>query len=403
MKDKNVKTLFDINDDDFLFQGLDDVENTFEEDKNLNLSFDQKIIDNDIVDKSKSDIISDYDEDVNMFIEKESKSLENGVEKNNIQDIIKEDESDLQNTKNYSKKDDSLYFSSLLKNDDSNENLDLTKKFSKENLMDTIENEELDSNESEQKNEKIEVKEDYSEDEDTENIEDITGDKEEEQEIKKRKKTNFFIIKGLKFILFLFLILTLSSFFAVAYGTLVRTVKYSDTITKYSKKYNVDPVIITAIIKTESNFNPKAVSNKNAMGLMQILPDTGKWICEKMNIEFKEEMLFNPDYNIKLGTYYIKYLMDVFENDNLAYAAYNGGITNVKTWLKEGVITREKETLKNIPFTETRNYVVKINDYIDKYKAFYSDGLPSEAEFNNKFKLIFKNYKSFIKKLFSEF
>ena len=67
--------------------------------------------------------------------------------------------------------------------------------------MDTIENEELDSNESEQKNEKIEVKEDYSEDEDTENIEDITGDKEEEQEIKKRKKTNFFIIKGFKFYL----------------------------------------------------------------------------------------------------------------------------------------------------------------------------------------------------------
>ena len=134
MKDKNVKTLFDINDDDFLFQGLEEDKNTFEEDKNLNLSFNQKIIDNDIVDKSKSDIISDYDEDVNMFIEKESKSLENGVEKNNIQDIIKEDESDLQNTKNYSKKDDSLYFSSLLKNDDSNENLDLTKKFSKENL-----------------------------------------------------------------------------------------------------------------------------------------------------------------------------------------------------------------------------------------------------------------------------
>lgn len=402
MKDKNVKTLFDINDDDFLFQGLDDVKSTLEEDKTLNLGFDQKTNDSNIVDESKLDIISVYDKDVNTFIEKESKSLENGVEKNNIQDIIKEEESDLQNTKNYFKKDDSLYFdSSISKNDDLNENLDLTKKFSKENLIDTIENEELDNNESEQKNEKIEVKEDSLEDEDIENTEGIE-DEEGDQEIKKRKKTNFFI-KGLKFILLLFLILTLSSFFAVAYGTLVRTVKYSDTITKYSKKYNVDPIIITAIIKTESNFNPKAVSNKNAMGLMQILPDTGKWICEKMNIEFKEEMLFNPDDNIKLGAYYIKYLMDVFENDDLAYAAYNGGITNVKTWLKEGVITREKETLKNIPFTETRNYVVKINDYIDKYKAFYSDGLPSEAEFNNKFKLIFKNYKSFIKKLFSEF
>ena len=62
MKDKNVKTLFDINDDDFLFQGLEEDKNIFEEDKNLNLSFNQKIIDNDIVDKSKSDIISDYDE-----------------------------------------------------------------------------------------------------------------------------------------------------------------------------------------------------------------------------------------------------------------------------------------------------------------------------------------------------
>ena len=88
---------------------------------------------------------------------------------------------------------------------------------------------------------------------------------------------------------------------------------------------NIKPEIIASVINTESSFNENAVSFKGAIGLMQLLPSTAKWLCEKQNIEYSSSYLTNPNFNINVGTCYLKYLIDKFENINTAIVAYNAG------------------------------------------------------------------------------
>ena len=83
--------------------------------------------------------------------------------------------------------------------------------------------------------------------------------------------------------------------------------EYEKSIIEYSQMYNVDPNLVAAVINTESKFVVDASSSKGAIGLMQIMPDTGKWIAEKLELtNFKEEMIENPEMNIKMGTWYLR-------------------------------------------------------------------------------------------------
>lgn len=148
--------------------------------------------------------------------------------------------------------------------------------------------------------------------------------------------------------------------------------KYSESIYKYADKYEVDPYLIAAIIRTESNFNPGAVSSKDARGLMQIMPETGEWISMKMEIkDHSEEKLFIPDYNINMGCWYISDLLKEFGNLELAVASYNGGKGNVQKWLKDTKYSKDGETLSYIPFTETDKYVKKVKVSYNIYKFLY--------------------------------
>ncbi len=88
---------------------------------------------------------------------------------------------------------------------------------------------------------------------------------------------------------------------------------YYDLIEKYATEYEVDPYLVLAIIKNESKFNPDAVSKKDAKGLMQIAPITGKWACEKLEIpDYTEDMLFEPELNIRIGVWYLNVLKQEF-------------------------------------------------------------------------------------------
>lgn len=148
--------------------------------------------------------------------------------------------------------------------------------------------------------------------------------------------------------------------------------KYADLISEFSSEYDLDPYLVLAIIKTESNFNANAESNKGAKGLMQIMDSTGKWISENLGSEYYDpNILFEPEVNIKFGCWYLKNLLQEFDDLSLALAAYNGGSGNVTKWLKNPEYSSDGENLTYIPFKETKKYVDKVNTRYNIYKFLY--------------------------------
>lgn len=148
---------------------------------------------------------------------------------------------------------------------------------------------------------------------------------------------------------------------------------YSEHVYKYSKEYNLDPYLVYAAIRVESNFESDAKSSKGAKGLMQITDDTGQWAANKMKIKnYNSEMLYQPQYNIMVGCWYIRNLIDQFDgNMTSALAAYNGGSGNVEKWLKNKEYSSDGEKLDKIPFGETKRYVEKIKKDYNIYKSLY--------------------------------
>lgn len=149
---------------------------------------------------------------------------------------------------------------------------------------------------------------------------------------------------------------------------------YGEYVYKYAEENDVDPYLIFAIIKAESNFSRNIESSSGAIGLMQLMESTA---VEKAN-EIGEEVvvkeaLFNPEINIKIGTSYYAYLIKHYKgNEHLALAAYNAGIGNVDRWIKEGTIKEDGSDLENIPYKETNNYVRKILRNYKIYKELYN-------------------------------
>ena len=148
--------------------------------------------------------------------------------------------------------------------------------------------------------------------------------------------------------------------------------KYSNIINEYSAKYELDPYLVLAVIKTESNFNENAESSKGAKGLMQIMDSTGEGIADKLEVEnFETKMLFDPEINIEFGCWYLNNLLSEFDDLSLALAAYNGGSGNVTKWLNDPEYSSDGENLTYIPFKETKKYVDKVSTRYNVYKFLY--------------------------------
>ena len=143
--------------------------------------------------------------------------------------------------------------------------------------------------------------------------------------------------------------------------------EYAEYANIYADEYNIDPLLIFAIIKAESNFNTEAKSNNNAKGLMQLMEKTAKDISNEENID-----LFDPETNIKLGTSYLSTLLKKYDYQiGIALAAYNAGMGNVNTWIERGIIGADDSDLENIPYKETNMYVRKILNNYKIYKELY--------------------------------
>jgi len=178
------------------------------------------------------------------------------------------------------------------------------------------------------------------------------------------------LVIALFFIITLALINNRTTIIRMAYP-----IKYNESVEKYSRQFNIDKNLVYAVIKAESSFTETAVSKKKAAGLMQITEKTGAWGARVLNVkDYSYESLFNPDINIMIGCWYLSTLMKEFDNNlQLTLTAYNAGSGNVSQWLDDERYSFDGSSLKNIPFDETQNYVLKVNEYYGVYKKLYSD------------------------------
>jgi len=208
--------------------------------------------------------------------------------------------------------------------------------------------------------------------------------------------------KGLKRMTIFFVIIAIGLFALYMYFMVNYPLSYQMLIKKYSDEFNVDPYLIAAIINVESKYDKNAISKKDARGLMQISPITGKWASEELNIDdFDVEDLFDPELNIMIGCWYLSILSQEFDNNlPLMLAAYNAGSGNVVKWLQDEKYSDDGESLKDIPFAETKDYVKKVQRNISIYRVLYEDEfvyeIPSRENymvlFVNNFRRVVKNF-----------
>jgi len=159
---------------------------------------------------------------------------------------------------------------------------------------------------------------------------------------------------------------------------LIYPIEYGKEISIYAKEYDVDPFLILSIMKVESGFDPNVISSKGAIGLMQIMPETGEWIAKTIDdSDFTKQDLYDPNTNIRFGTWYISKLFQTFnENLTATVAAYNGGEGNVAQWIKNGKWSGQMDDLDSIPFEETFNYVKSVHLVYTIYEKLYGYSWP---------------------------
>ncbi len=147
---------------------------------------------------------------------------------------------------------------------------------------------------------------------------------------------------------------------------------WEESVRKWASEYGVDPLLVWAVMREESGFRLEAISSSGARGLMQLLPSTARWIAEeKLRIPYREERLSDPDYNIRLGTWYLRHLLDQFGGNVVwAVAAYNGGPGNLRRWASG--VENPADLPAYLHSAETREYLVKVLNSWLVYRWLYS-------------------------------
>lgn len=153
-------------------------------------------------------------------------------------------------------------------------------------------------------------------------------------------------------------------------------VRYEPQIRAYAGAYSLDPALVAALVQVESGGNARAVSGVGAMGLMQIMPDTGRWISRKLGAKggFQPEALFDADTALLYGCWYLSYLFGLFGGETTcAVAAYHAGQGAVRGWLSDSAYSSDGRTLSAFPddAPRTRNYVSKVKKAYEYYQKAY--------------------------------
>jgi soluble lytic murein transglycosylase len=148
---------------------------------------------------------------------------------------------------------------------------------------------------------------------------------------------------------------------------------YRTALESESRTRGLDPFLVAALIRQESEFNPKAISRARAYGLTQVLPSTGRQISRRAGVtRFSTSMLLQPETNLKLGSYYLKTLLDQHGGKwERTLASYNAGKTRTDLWSTWAEYREPAEFIESVPFTETRNYIQIVLRNADVYRRLY--------------------------------
>ena len=152
-------------------------------------------------------------------------------------------------------------------------------------------------------------------------------------------------------------------------------VRYRDLIEKYAAEYDLNPAFVSAIIKQESSFDPRAVSRKGAMGLMQFMPDTFSWVAPNCGISKSDvDAVYEPENAIKMGCYLLRYIIRQLGSDDpvLVACAYHAGWGTVPSWLKDYSTDGQTLQVSQIPKSDTRTYAGRVlNSYAIYLQHYY--------------------------------
>ncbi len=149
--------------------------------------------------------------------------------------------------------------------------------------------------------------------------------------------------------------------------------KYRKVIASNARLNHVDPYLVAAIIYEESRFRSEARSQVGAVGLMQVMPDTAKWIAQKTGRQYNRETLSGPENNIAMGVWYYAWLRKKYKSEQLALAAYNSGDKNLDKWLRLHPSGSDDDMIDSIPFRETREFVRRVRASKERYQRLYPD------------------------------
>lgn len=149
---------------------------------------------------------------------------------------------------------------------------------------------------------------------------------------------------------------------------------YSTTVEAVATEFDVDPLLIWAVMREESRYNPNALSIANAQGLMQVIPSTRAWIAKELGEEISPGEAYDPEANIRMGGWLLSFLSDYFDGDlELAILAYNAGVGSVETWQADPMVSNRDDLLRWISFGETRLYLERVLLSYQVYQELYAD------------------------------
>ena len=159
---------------------------------------------------------------------------------------------------------------------------------------------------------------------------------------------------------------------------LIYPLEYREELLAASEEFDIDPCLLAALVYCESSFQADAVSSVGAIGLMQIMPETGQWLSGKVELdeEYTTESLYDPAVNLRLGCWYLSYLHRRYDGRwQEALTAYIAGQGQVDRWLQDPALSADGKTLDVIPGQDVKEYAAKVMRTHESYKEAYPDVL----------------------------